>query len=393
MEAPDMREPTIDATSRVSARAYFNTQVLPSIQPTCGGCHRVEGGVGPGFLKPAPGTDDPYPTMVSWPDFIRLDDPAQSKFIRKGVHEGPALVGFDTGCNDQCGIVLEWLKLEQQERLALVAPTFKPAVRPFYPVLNGITQVRLDSIGDLFSGAYFQFRTTPLPGGRGVEISDLRFFNVKQNAQPTEQRTIRMQRILFVVWNNGLPLPDPGDNFATTDRTIRLFQDDDDPEGTTRNIPGTGNLIIPGLFTLTQFRAGSALSMVFDVLNVLPPLPGSNPCKPAGLNVFNNQVAPYLRANQSCTRMGCHDNTGVAGGINMLDGLKLPLDDKKNRELCEELKFYNTSRTLEINTNPTSMVSHPYRFNATNCTTAGFPPTCHTQFTAVLDAWRNAEAN
>lgn len=401
-ETADMADPTIDASQNVSARTYFNTFVLPSVVPSCGGCHKVEGGVGPGFLKSAkPDSYDPYPTMQGWPDFIRTDDPAQSKFIRKGIHEGPALVGADTNCNDQCGLVLQWLELEKEEALTRIAPTFKAATKPFYPSVGGTSTIDLSQISDQFAGSFLRFKTTALPGGRGIEVSDLRFFNVKAGANANTQRTIRLTRPLFVVWNNGVPLPDPGDSFANTDRTIRLWQDDDDTGGTVTANPGTGNLIIPGLFTLTQFRTGGALSVVFDTLLVLPPLPGTNPCKAAGLTQFNSQIAQYLRANQSCTRAGCHDTTS-AGGINMAEGTAgtlsggttgslTPMDAAKNTALCEALKFYLTAGTIAKNTDPASTVSHPYRWNTTNCTTAGFGATCYTNFSAALDTWKTAE--
>jgi hypothetical protein len=390
VETGDMAEATTDASQTISARTFFNTMVLPSVVPTCGGCHKVEGGVGPGFLKSAnPDSYDPYPTMHGWPDFIRIDDPAQSKFIRKGVHEGPALVGADTNCNDQCGLVLQWLELEKEEGLILVAPTFKAAVKPFYPTIGGTTIIDLSQVSEQMKGASLRFKTTALPGGRGIEISDLRLFNTKAGAVAGDQRTIRMTRPLFVAWNNGVPLPDPGDSFANTDRTIRLFQDDNDPNGTNA-ADGPGNLIIPGLFTMTQFRSGSALSVVFDTLNVLPPLPGTNPCKPAGLTAFNGQVAPYIRATQACTRAGCHDPATQSGGLNMFDGTKLPLDDTKNKELCESLKFYLEANTIKKKTDQAEM-GHPFKWNSTSCTAAGFPATCFTTFTGALDAWKAAE--
>ena len=265
MTSPDQANGTITDTVRLSAREIFDTLVLPSLSPTCGGCHNRDAGVGPGFLRSASTTKyDPYPITVAWTNFV-VEDPQLSQLLRKGQHEGPPLN------LDQADIVLRWLTQEKAERDATTVVPFKPQVKPFTPVISAgrnmapYNTVDLGQINRVFAGAYLRFSAVPISARGGLEISDLRLFNVKPGAMAGEQRTIRMRHPLFVVWSNNIASPDPVDNFAGSDRTVSLNQNDSGAMGV---------LIVPGLFTLNGYRSGNALSVVFDELSLVPAAAG-----------------------------------------------------------------------------------------------------------------------
>ena len=130
---PDMAEPPLDAPVRLSARTIFDTQVLPLVLPSCGGCHKVQGGTGPAFLASiSPTNYDPYLITSTWPGFISTS-PELSALLTKGQHEGPAFT------LDQYATVLSWLSQEAAERAASTVKVFNPAVTPFYADTTGGT--------------------------------------------------------------------------------------------------------------------------------------------------------------------------------------------------------------------------------------------------------------
>lgn len=383
---PDLAQPPLDAPVHLSARTIFDTQVLPLVLPSCGGCHKVQGGTGPAFLASiSPTNYDPYLITSTWPGFISTS-PELSALLTKGQHEGPAFT------LDQYATVLSWLTQEAAERAASTVKVFNPAVTPFYPdTTGGNTTVSLGQISSQFTGAYISFRATPISASRGIELTNLRFYNVRPGAVTGDQRAIHFQRPLFVVWQGTTAMPDPVDSFSSTDLTVPL----EIPPGTTQPV---GQLITPGILTLTGYVPGNALSISFDLMQLVPPAAGSNPCKPAGLTAFYNQVRPYLAAGGSCTMGGtaCHAASGKAGGIDM-SPVALPVNDPKLIALCETLKFYNSVGTILNNTDPNGMYSHPYKWwtntagRPNNCMVNGFPDTCFADFMGQLTAWKAAE--
>lgn len=396
-------EATIDAGTQLTARRFFESEVKNSLLNSCGACHAREGGVYP-FLKIS-GPDDPYQTIRNWPGFVLdIAIPSDSKLMSKGRHDGPPLTGTDTGCTDQCAAVARWLEMEIAE-IDLTRPVKRsPQTPPFVPKTDGsYTRVELGELRNvdarLFAGAYLSFQATLLPLNRGIEIKDLRFFNVKADATATrEQRTIRFVRPLFAVWKVGAdPLPDPVDNFASTDRTVRLFGDDDDQGGDARVIPGAGNLIVPGLFTLSAYRAGDALNVSFNRVEVLAPLPGENPCTAAGFAKLK-PIRPYLARNQgnnNCgTRVGCHTKEATIASLDLSAALEDPAPGAESaayKGLCERMKFYNQAGTMGDNTDP--MVSrHPiFKYDDATCTNLGLGTGCHAAFKQLIEAMRAAD--
>lgn len=380
----DMGQQTIDAETRLSARAYFTQKVLPLLTPTCAGCHKTDGGVGPAFLKSG-STEvyDPYPIVFAWNNFV-VDNPDLSQLLKKGQHEGPALN------MDQSDAVLTWLLLEKAEKDAANLTPFKPQTKPFYPVLTANTETKIDlgALDASFTGAYVSFVATEIKQNgltRGLEISKLKLVNIKAGAKMGDQRTVRFKRPLFILWQSGQPTPDPIDSFASTDQTVSL-----DTTGAT-----TGSTIIPGLLTLSGYRPGSALSLSFDILQLVAPSAGSNPCTTNGLNTFVSQVRPYIGKAQSCTNGTlCHNATGNAGGVNMDSALLATTDPKyttATATLCEVLKFYNGVNVLSDNTDPQAGRGHPFKWSATSCASNGYPGTCFTDFKTALQNWRTAE--
>ncbi len=401
-KAVDMRSDggfTLD--SSLTARQTFTQVVQPLLLSTCGACHKIDGGVGPSFLKSAsPDTYDPYLTVTNWHDFI-IADPTQSLLLRKGRHTGPALCPPADQCvpglSSEWDTVLAWLQLENTERARLVTQPFKPQVPPFYPALSvGNTKVNniidFGQISAAFNGISLQFYATVLPNNRDLEISNLRLFNAKANAKANEQRTIHMGNPRFLVWLYGVPHPDPLDSFSTTDKTVGLNQNDVDASG--KDIPGAGNLIVPGLFTLTGYHPGSSLSVIFGVLELVGTVSSGNPCSTTGYNIFHDSIVPYIKATNagkytSCLQSKCHDTTTQAAGLNMGIVTTAGVDLSK---LCESLKFYNGLKVISTNTDPTRSNLHPYKWSNANCVTAGLPGGCYNDFNALLTSWAAAEA-
>jgi hypothetical protein len=375
-----MAEPPLDAPIHLSARTLFDQQVVPLVLPTCGVCHKLAGGVGPAFLATgSPANYDPYPVTSTWPGFINATSPELSAFLTKGQHEGPALT------LDQYAAVLSWLTQEAAERAASTVNPFNPAVDPFLPnTAGGITTVPIGPISTQFTGAYISFKAIPISPTRGVELTNLRFFNIKPGAVAGDQRAIHIQRPLFVVWKGTTAQPDPVDSFSATDLTFPL----EIPVGAAQPV---GQLIVPGILTLSNYVPGNALSISFNLMQLVPPATGSNPCKPAGFTVFTSQVVPYLAANGSCTsgNLACHSAAGRNGGVDMSP--PLTANDPKLPSLCETLKFYNSVGSLVNNTNPSATYNHPFKWTTANCAMIGFPMTCFTDFSTVLGNWTTAE--
>ena len=376
-----MPEPTLTVGVKLSARATFNQKVLPLLLSTCGTCHKVDGGIGPAFLASStPSTYDPYLTAARWNNFI-VANPELSQLLRKGQHEGPALT------LDQYAATLEWLQIENEERAATSVVAFKPQIPPFLPTVSepgvapAVNKIPIDVLNpnDL-SGAYLQFKAVRIGQGnltRAIEISDLRIFNVKAGSKAGDQRSIRTKRPLFVTWHGSTPLPDPIDSFNSTDMTTPL-----------ETVPTPlGVTIVPGLLTLTDWRPGNALSISFDLVQLVPPSTGSNPCSAMGLPIFISKIKPYLARPNSCTGMTqCHSLTGNAAGLVMTAAL-LPDGDPKVAPLCEALKFYNSTNRISNNTNPAGGYSHPFKWSDANCTANGLPTGCFTTFDSDLKAW------
>ena len=67
------------------------------------------------------------------------------------------------------------------------------------------------------------------------------------------------------------------------------------------------------------------------------------------------------------------------------------VDDAQIANVCEILKYFNSIDTLRDNTNPNATYNHPYKFTTTNCTNAGFPTTCFTDWNTKLDMWKQNE--
>lgn len=398
MMAPtgDMGLGNLDAPVQLNAHQLFE-QAYTLIQFTCGPCHSVaSGGIGPGFLAPASADNpDPYQTAANWPGFVNTVDPSQGLILTKGVHEGPALT------TDQYNALLAWLVEEATERLRENPTPINPQVQPFYPVAApALTVVQLSQISPEFTGAYISFVATTLPSGLGLEISNLRFFNTLPGAANGQQRAILLDHPLFIIWDGNNPMPDPVDNFSGTDVTIALNQNDVDPT-TGQQIPGAGNLIVPGIATFTSFRPGDALSISFSGLSVVGATVPPDPCNAAGLMLFTTQLVPtYMRPANSCANITgmCHNSTTVAGSIDM-SAVQNASADLTN--LCQTLKFYNKGGIISSNMDPSKTGNHPFKLsNDTTvsgvtvqggCTLIGQPQNCFTSFNALLTTWANED--
>ena len=388
---PDMAT-TVSVESTLTARQMFDKKALPLLTSTCGACHSLEVGVGPGFLRsavPAPAYD-PYPIITTWNNFVG-GDPELSAFLTKGQHEGPAL------SMSQYDASLAWLRKEKQERDAATVTPLNPQVAPFTikmsaskasPVYNYID---LGQIDKAFVGANIRFVATPLNAttGAGLEISDLRVFNNKPGSVAGEQRSIHFKNPLFVLWRAGEPYPDPANSFYGTERTVKLDQNDTNPAA-----PGV--LIIPGILVLDQYRTGYSLSLVFDLIELVKPIVGGNPCTTGQMNYFQTNLVRYLGAKTgqtatSCAKATCHDALTKIAEIDMSPTLTT---GSNMNALCEQLKFYNGLGIIATNTDPAIVASHPFRWTTTGTTSnycqvlSPAENPCFDNFKAKLDAWK-----
>ena len=382
---PAMQE-TVTSTDALTARQMFDKQVKPLLSATCGACHSLEVGVGPGFLRSVSASSyDPYPVITGWTNFI-VTEPELSALLTKGQHEGPAMT------MSQYDTTLTWLLKEKTEREAVTVTPFQQQLPPFSitmttgttPVYN---QIQLDKIDPAFVGAYLQFIAKPLNAttGTGLEISDLRFFNRKPGAVANEQRSIHFKNPLFVLWRAGVPYPDPAQSFYGFERTIKLNQDD-------AGQPGKGVLIIPGILVLDQYRTGYSLSVVFDLIELVKPILGGDPCTAGQLAYFSATFPRYLGAKtgmtaSSCAKATCHDAVTRIAEIDMSPTLTTGSDLST---LCEQLKFYNSLGVMVRNTDPNGVVGHPFKWTTASdrCGVLMGENPCFDNFKNKLDMWK-----
>ncbi len=94
------------AANATGAKAFFNSKVFPSLQPTCKGCHQGGERGAPVFIGASAETT--YTAIDGFPGLIAV--PSISPIVQKGPHSGPAL------STDQADLVTQWLKMEADER-------------------------------------------------------------------------------------------------------------------------------------------------------------------------------------------------------------------------------------------------------------------------------------
>lgn len=379
---------TVDDPSNLSAKQLFNAEVLPLLTATCGACHAREVGVGPGFLRSSstdPTIYDPYPVVVGWNGFI-ASDPELSALITKGQHEGPALT------MSQYDSVLKWLKKEKSERDAVNVIPFKPQLPPQAIILSAskaspqYNYFDLSKLNSGFNGAVIRFVATTLnANGSGLELSDLRLINTKPGPPVMgDQRSIHYTSPLFVLWRVSVPYPDPGTSFEGYDRTVALNQNDPS---------ATGVALGPGILVLDQYQPGYAISIVFNVIELVKPVAGANPCTTTQNTFFKNNIAyKYLGATMAgnpvtCAKAGaCHNSTARAAEIDISPAAAMATNLDS---LCEQFKFYNSLDIIKRNTDPNQNAGHAYKWTAAECGNITPPDAgCFNTFSGLLDQWR-----
>lgn len=376
---PDLASPeeVPDGGVELTAQQLFRMEVQPSLEGTCGPCHK--GAIGPAFLASAR-TDryDPYPTVIGWDNFL-VESPEQSLLLTRGQHEGPAMN------TDQAERVLRWLRKEKEERDRLTQPSKRPQVRPFVPRLAPAqNRLELRELSPLLDGAHVTFTASLGSGGRGLTLRDVRFVNALPGALPEDQRTVRVVHPLFVVWSGGAPQPDLADSLATLDRSYKL----DETDG------GGPGVQLATLLALPSYRSGDSVSLAFYALELVGQVVSPSTCRPAGLSHFATVVRPYLAQANACTRSGCHNAVSQAASLSMAAVLMAPAGDNSYlAKLCEQLKFYRNNGTILANTDPANPLGneHPFRWTAMECATAGYAGACFTGFAATITEWSNID--
>ena len=324
-----------------TGRDRFDSEVRPILDQRCASCHNREGGVGPAFLK-APA----YETIIAWPGFV-LDDPAQSRLVAKGPHNG-ALWFNDA----EMVRLLDWLQVEA--RLRPMVMNQRPET-PRQKILIGGNQIPLLALGADFAGAAITF--------------DAQFIGATLQLKKLTLRAggggLRIQHPLFVVWSEQVKHPDPVDSFATLDLTVG---------------PGDEAPLGPGTLFLANVGALDELAVAFARIDKA----GGGPrdggvdggpvfgaCKAVGEFTARAQM-PLL---QRCG--GCHAG-GNGAATNALDLRKAgDLSMAAQATACNETRARVNlndppASALFLVTTPRGASTHPYKFNGDQNAWNGF---------------------
>jgi hypothetical protein len=302
---------------------------------SCGGCHSVSGGVGPGFLEPKP---DMLTTMLSYPGMIG-STPDTSRIYAKGTHEGPALTV------DQKPIVAAWIvEWNMYKPMAMDGGTSKPIIAPFTPAM-GPNTIDISVLDPTLAGQTVTFTASKV--GTSLELSQI---TIKTSAS----MGVHMVHPLWVLWDAQYnATPDPVDSFSNLDETV--FQGDTKPMG-------------PGTLLLANYT-DQKLNIVFTLLEAkVGSTDGGSVQGCKNVMSFTNNVRATLSAN--CA--GCHTNGNGAGALSM--AMMNDLSATGQAGAC-----LNMRGEVDVNTpansrmykypDPNSGITHPFKFQAGALTT------------------------
>ncbi len=311
-----------------AAKAAFTAQVEPIMSGFCLACHAAQ--VNIDFLA-AP---DMRGKMLEWDGLVRLDAPTTSGVLTKGPHEGPALTP------DQAALILDWIDLEV--RAAGGEPATVVETDRLTPV-PGLNSVDLTGLG--LTGSILTFLYEPL--ATGMYLSDITITGGAGG--------VHVVNPLFVIWNEGLPEPDPINRFGNIDLVVL--------EGATSYIGG-------GTAVFVDVLPGSDISVHFRVAEFADGTPGGGGdggVVGGGCNnvpAFTSSAQPRLLA--SCNN--CHGTGGQTAAINSTDMTRLgDLTPEGQAAACAQIKtrinqLDPINSGLLLAPDPGSGTGHPFKF-------------------------------
>lgn len=325
----------------VSARDSFASNVEPLLRENCVACHKADR-TGPPFLAEEP---DLYTTLMSYPALVDVSNPANSRLLTKGEHDGPAWT--DT----EASTIRAWIDLEAMERRggATAGGDGGSEVRELatdpIDIAPGPQQIPLDSLG--IDGAQISFTVQPVASG--IVLVDLELTAAADG--------VRMVHPYLVVWESGVPNVDPVDRFAGVDMRVA---------------PYASAPIGPGRASLVEFPEGGRISFLFDDLVATTGGGGTDAdggmggglgggCNSVGS--FTNYAQPAFIAN--CTRCHGGSNADATAAVDMqamddtsADGQLAACNEIKSRFDLSSPDSSNVFRASD----PDSGLAHPFKF-------------------------------
>ncbi len=272
-----------------SAEHFFTTQVQPTLETRCGGCHGAARSA-PDFLRPDP---DVRTALLAYPALIDLTSPRTSRILTKGDHSGPALATAEADA------VRTWIELEAAEG-TMVTPVERELATTPVEIHEGFNQLPLDVIGLPATSLHFV----------AARVGDGMFLDSVQLS--TGPMGAVLAHPVFVAWIEGVPHPDPVDRFAG----LMLEVD-----------PNSSASFDTGTVVLTDMPAGALLSVHFTIASpmttpTMPGVDGGVPMPPPSsgcsqLAAFRTSAVPSLRTY--CTRCHGGGNPSATGSMDMSD--------------------------------------------------------------------------
>jgi hypothetical protein len=320
------------ADMAVDVVAAFNAQVAPILTSSCGACHNMSGGVGPGFLQPKP---DMLTTLLAYPGLIGAT-PETSRIYAKGVHEGPALT------SQQAPVVADWINLYNAHVASSGdAGAAKPQIMPFKPVM-GPNTVDLAMLDVTLAGNTITFTAKMV--GTSIELSEI-------NVLTTKTEGLHIVHPLWVIWDTHYnATPDPIDSFSNLDETV--------PASSSMPL-GPGTLILP------DFQSGFMVNVVFDTIEAKMVDNGDGGTM-VGSGCKNLAAwVQYAKPTLSGVCATCHGQSG--NNAQLAFSLLTINTTGGDAQACQStLGEIDTatppSSAIYTYTDPASGITHPYKF-------------------------------
>lgn len=332
---------------QLAAKNAFDSQVMPILNGFCGSCHTSMAGVD--FMKADP---DVRTHMLTFPNLINLDAPAQSMLLGKGAHEGPAFTA------DQATTVLQWINLEK-DAAGTGGTTIQ--TQAFQPV-PGQNTVDLTSIG--LPGTTLTFRLEPL--SVGIYLNEITVHAGADGAHVVHP--------LFVTWDDQMnATPDPVDRFADVDLTVAATMQSPLGGGTAVFVNVAPNAKLSIHFKVAEKATGGGTTGGGGI---------SGGCKAVG--AFTQLAQPLLA--QNCASCHAGQNSGATSATDMT---KInDLSPAGQAAACAQIltrvdKTNPDTSGIFVSTDPGQNVTHPFKFNGN----AG----AFSNFKSQLTMWINQE--
>jgi hypothetical protein len=374
-----------------AALAAWEADAYPVFKNNCVACHTGQYPT-ENFLQADNEVDMRTALLNFNPQVVDVNDPAGSRVLVKGSHEGPALDNTDSES------ILTWINAEQASAM-ISDPTPVIETAQFVPQLctgdTGmpgtadcpINYVKLDGLG--LPGASIQFVAQAL--GTDLYITDL--YTV------ASVDGVYLEHPLFTTYPaavNGVvqsPIPDLLDRFYDVKLNLAT-------SATPVVCPPIGpscDHIGAGASVFHDFAPTDPITISFKVLSAYMPSstppPAPTGCDTAGLAAFVKNVAPLMDAAGSCKTCHAGQNTGATAAMPLLDstGAAADLTSTTDNTAClavrTQVNFQSvaTSNVL-LAPDPSGDSNHPLKFSTTSNPTLA-------NFQTGMTAWITVEAS